>query len=94
VDIPSANVMLVNNLFYNPPGYKSQWQHIQVGAARGWSKHKTGGARRESVYSEYAFYFIIDVSTSALQVDGPMPVRAGANIPGSTVVADNNLVIR
>jgi hypothetical protein len=30
VKIPSRNVIVANNLVYNPSGYQSQWQHFQV----------------------------------------------------------------
>ncbi len=30
VDIPDRNVMIVNNIVYNPPGFQSAWQHFAV----------------------------------------------------------------
>jgi hypothetical protein len=29
-DIPNKHVLLLNNLVLNPPGYQSQWQHLEV----------------------------------------------------------------
>jgi uncharacterized protein (TIGR03437 family) len=28
--IPNRNVFLYNNLIYNPPGYQSRWQHLEI----------------------------------------------------------------
>ncbi len=37
--IPNKNVYVYNNIIYNPPGFQSQWQHLQIDGARS----STGG---------------------------------------------------
>lgn len=46
VSIPNKNVFITNNLIYNPPGFKSQWQHFAVDNPRSSGDPNLPGVQR------------------------------------------------
>ncbi len=46
--IPNKNIYVYNNIIYNPPGFQSQWQHLQIDGPRS----STGGNLPSTLHAD------------------------------------------